>query len=55
VVANALKNELRRIQFKKTLEESFGAWKKGDHPELRGGGEKFIRKLRTSTRAIRGN
>jgi hypothetical protein len=55
VVANALKNELRRIQFKKTLEESFGAWKKGDHPELQGGAEKFIRKLRTSTRAIRGN
>ena len=28
VVTNALKNELRRIQFRKTLEESFGAWKK---------------------------
>jgi hypothetical protein len=55
VVTNALKNELRRIQFKKTLEESFGAWAKGDHPELQKGTEKFIRKLRTSTRAIRGN
>ena len=55
VVANAIKNELRRIQFKKRLEESFGAWAKEDHPELQKGTEKFIRKLRTSTRDIRGN
>jgi len=53
VLANALKNELRRIQFKKTLEESFGAWEKGTHPELQKGTEQFIRKLRASTRAIR--
>jgi hypothetical protein len=55
VVTNALKNELRRIQFRKTLEESFGAWEKGTHPELQKGTEQFIRKLRASTRATRKN
>jgi hypothetical protein len=55
VVTNALKNELRRIQFRKTLEESFGAWKKEEHPELQKGTEHFIRKLRASTRPTRKN
>jgi hypothetical protein len=55
VVANALKNELLRIQFNKTIEESFGAWEKEEHPELQKGTECFIRKLRASTRATRKN
>jgi hypothetical protein len=50
-----LKNELRRIQFRKTLEESFGAWKKEEHLELQKGTKHFIRKLRSSTRATRKN
>jgi hypothetical protein len=53
VVANALKNELRRIQFRKTLEGSFGAWVREEHPELKKGTEHFIRKLRSSARATR--
>jgi predicted lipid carrier protein YhbT len=55
VVTNALKNEFRRIQFRKTLEESFGAWKKEEHLELQKGTKHFIRKLRSSTRATRKN
>ena len=53
VVAEALKKELKRINLEKALESSFGAWKDEDHPELKGGAEAFIRKLRRSTRAAR--
>ena len=53
VVAHALKNELRRIHYKKELEHSFGAWKKAEHPELKSGTEVFIRRQRVSTRSKR--
>ena len=53
VVAHALKNELRRIHYKKALEHSFGAWKKAEHPELKSGTEAFIRRQRVSTRSKR--
>jgi len=53
VVAHALKNELRRIHYKKELEHSFGAWKKEEHPELKSGTEAFIRRQRVSTRSKR--
>lgn len=53
VVAEALKKELKRIKFQRALEESFGIWKNGDHPELSEGTEKYIRKARKSTRPKR--
>lgn len=53
VVGQALRNELKRIKFKKVLEKSFGAWKAGTHPELAQGARRFIRSLRKSTRLKR--
>jgi hypothetical protein len=53
VVGQALRNELKRIKFKKALEKSFGAWKAGKHSELAQGSRRFIRSLRKSTRLKR--
>jgi hypothetical protein len=53
VVAKALRKELKRIKLRKVLQTSFGAWKDKDHPELKGGAEAFVRKLRTSRRLSR--
>ncbi|HXV67367.1 MAG TPA: hypothetical protein VD738_00460 [Nitrospira sp.] len=53
VVGDALRHELKRIRFKKALQVSFGAWKKGAHPELARGSRRFVRSLRKSTRLTR--
>lgn len=53
VVGDALRHELKRIRFKKALQNSFGAWKKGAHPELTKGAHRFVRSLRKSTRLAR--
>ena len=53
VVADALRHELKRLRLEKAVRESFGAWRDKDHPELKGGTEAYIRKLRKSTRAGR--
>lgn len=53
VVGQALRNELKRIKFKKALEKSFGAWKAGKHPELAQGSRRLIRSLRKSARLTR--
>lgn len=53
VVADALRKELKRLKLEKALQESFGAWKDKDHPELKAGTESFVRKLRKSTRLAR--
>lgn len=53
VVGDALRHELKRIRFKKALQSSFGAWKKGVHPELAKGTPRFVRSLRKSTRLRR--
>jgi hypothetical protein len=49
-VAEALRKELRRLRLETALEESFGAWKDIDHPELAGGSGEFVRKTRESSR-----
>jgi hypothetical protein len=49
-VAEALKKELKRLRLETAMEESFGAWKEKDHPELKEGPEKFVRKTRKSSR-----
>lgn len=53
VVAEALRKELKRLKLKKAIEESFGAWKLNDHPELKSGTEAYLRGLRKSTRLTR--
>ena len=50
VVSDALRNELKRIKFGRALDESFGAWRRSQHPELAQGARRLVRKLRTSTR-----
>ena len=51
MVAEALKKELKSIKLKKALKESFGAWKSEHHPELAEGTDKYIRRIRKSSRA----
>jgi hypothetical protein len=53
VVGEALRHELKRIKFKKALHASFGAWKRGVHPELADGTRRFVRSLRKSSRLTR--
>jgi hypothetical protein len=53
VVSEALRNELKRIKFRKTIQESFGAWKAKAHPELTKGARRFVRSLRKSGRRSR--
>lgn len=53
IVGQALRNELKRIKFRKALEKSFGSWKPGKHPELTQGSRRIIRALRRSTRLLR--
>jgi len=50
VVGDALRLELTRIRFKKALQNSFGAWKARQHPELTRGTRRFVRSLRKSSR-----
>ena len=50
VVSEALRNELKRIKFRRAVDESFGAWRRQHHPELAQGTRRLVRKLRTSTR-----
>ncbi len=50
VVAEAIRKELKRFKLQKAIQSCFGAWKEADHPELKEGTEKFIRKLRKSSR-----
>jgi len=49
-VAEALRKELMKLRLESVLEESFGAWKGKDHPELNEGADKFVRKTRKSSR-----
>lgn len=52
-VTEAVRKELKRLKFEKALESSFGAWKDKYHPDLKNGTEKYMRKLRKSTRMER--
>jgi hypothetical protein len=53
VVGEALRNELKRIKFQKSLATAFGAWKASDHPELARGARRFVRRVRRSRRGRR--
>jgi metal-responsive CopG/Arc/MetJ family transcriptional regulator len=50
VVGEALRHELKRIKFKKALQNSFGVWTPSAHPELAKGTRRFVRSLRKSVR-----
>ena len=50
VVSEALRKELKRIEFKAALKDCFGVWSKSGHPELKKGVGSYIRSLRRSSR-----
>ena len=52
-VSGALKRELQRLRQLTAIDETFGAWKGGEHPELATGVDRFVRKVRKSTRGKR--
>ena len=45
-IVSAVSRELKRIKQGHALEKACGAWKDEDHPELAGGTEQWIRKIR---------
>ena len=45
-LAQAAEKELARLRQIKALEAAAGAWKDKDHPELRQGAAKWVKKLR---------
>jgi len=52
-VSEALKRELQRLRQLTAIDETFGAWKSGEHPELAAGVDHFVRQVRKSTRGKR--
>jgi len=46
-LTQAAEKELMRLRQIKALEGAAGAWKHKDHPELKDGSAKWVRKLRT--------
>ena len=52
-VSEALKRELQRLRQLTAIDETFGAWKDGEHPELAAGVDRFVRNVRKSTRGKR--
>ena len=45
-ITQAIKKEIRRLNFLKAVKETAGAWKDKDHPELKEGIDKWVRSLR---------
>jgi hypothetical protein len=45
-LTQAAERELRRLRQIRALENIAGAWKDGDHPELRGGAASWVRGIR---------
>jgi len=54
-VSGALRKELQRVRQLKAIDETFGCWRDGEHPELANGIDKFVRSGRKSTRGNRTN
>jgi len=52
-VSEALRRELQRLRQLNALDEAFGAWGTGEHPELAVGVDHFVRNIRKSTREKR--
>lgn len=45
-ITEAVRKEVQRLNFLKAVRETAGAWKDKDHPELKGGTDRWVRKLR---------
>jgi len=45
-IISATEHEVRRQQQLRAVEESAGSWKDKDHPELKGGSQAWVRKIR---------
>jgi hypothetical protein len=45
-LTQAAEKELRRLQQIKALEGAAGAWRDKDHPELKGGADRWVKELR---------
>ena len=54
-VSGALRRELQRVRQLKAIDETFGCWCDGEHPELAKGVDRFVRSTRKSTRGNRTN
>jgi hypothetical protein len=52
-VSETLKRELQRLRQLTAIDETFGAWRNGEHPELAAGVDHFVRIVRKSTRGKR--
>ena len=52
-VSEALRRELQRLRQLTAIDETFGAWGTGEHPELAAGVDHFVRNIRKSTRGKR--
>jgi hypothetical protein len=52
-VTEALKRELQRLRQLTAIEETFGAWRNGEHPELAAGVNQFVINVRKSTQEKR--
>jgi len=50
-VNESLKRELQRLRQLTAIDETFGAWKGGEHLELAASVDLFVRNVRKSTRA----
>jgi hypothetical protein len=50
VVGEALRHELTRLRFRRTLRTAFGGWTRSRHPELARGARAFVRSLRRDRR-----
>lgn len=48
-LSDAAWREVKRIRMLDALEQAAGSWNSKDHPELRQGSSKFVRKLRVES------
>ena len=46
LVTEALEDYIKNQQLSEAVNAGYGAWKDKDHPELKGGTERYIRKIR---------
>lgn len=46
LVTEALEEYINNQHFCEAIDAGYGAWKDKDHPELKGGTEQYIRKIR---------
>ncbi len=50
-LADIASREVRRLRTLRALERAAGSWKDKDHPELKGGAARWVKKLRRESEA----